>query len=183
MGRARDIVTQIMYSPAKELGPLLDSINRTAFTDNNWDAISVKASYSDILEEINFQMELCAQFIYYDNKVMSEETPSGELTCNPRQAFDNLNIAKEFFIAPPTVENPNKEGLSAPIDEIDWSKPVFTADEVKKLLGVSGSTLRRWINGGWISYSQMEGSDKKYIQAEHLKAFFNNPKIFYPSTK
>ena len=66
---------------------------------------------------------------------------------------------------------------------IDWNKPVYTTEEIKNLLDISDTTLRRWINDGWISYSQIDGSDKKYIQKEHLLAFLNNPKIFYPSSK
>lgn len=82
-----------------------------------------------------------------------------------------------------SVDEPMGGGITADISKIDWDKPVYTADEVKKLLGVSDSTFRRLINGGWIAYSQVDGSDKKYIQREHILAFLNNPKIHYPSSK
>lgn len=65
----------------------------------------------------------------------------------------------------------------------EWNKPVYTSEEVKTLLNISDNTLRRWVNGGWIPYTQMDGSDKKFIQREHLLNFLNNPKIFYPSSK
>ena len=68
-----------------------------------------------------------------------------------RQAITNLQIAKEFFENPPIVEKPNKEGLTVDIEAIDWSKPVYSADEVKTMLKVCDSTFRRWMNGGWIS--------------------------------
>ena len=74
-------------------------------------------------------------------------------------------------------------GINIDKSKIDWSKPVYTAEEVKTLLGVSDTTFRRWLNGGWIPYTQMDGSDKKFIQKEHLLAFLNNEKIFYPSAK
>ena len=83
--------------------------------------------------------------------------------------------------APSTT--PMVDGITIDMSKIDWSKPVYTADEVKKLLDMSDSTFRRRLNEGWISYTQLPGSDKKYIQREHLQAFLNNLKIFYPSTK
>ena len=81
------------------------------------------------------------------------------------------------FISSLLKDNPKSEST------IEWNKPVYTSDEVKSLLNISDNTFRRWVNGGWISYCQMEGSDKKFIQREHLLKFLNNPKIFYPSSK
>lgn len=117
--------------------------------------------------------------------------------CNLRESPE-LDVKVAFAVARECIESlyrqgiikPDSETPKAPIDglpadvaNIDWDKPVYTADEVKKLFGVSDSTFRRWINGGWIAYSQVDGSDKKYIQREHIMAFLNNPKIHYPSTK
>ena len=81
-----------------------------------------------------------------------------------------------FIGSLPEDDNPKSESKK-------WNKPVYTSDEVKSLLNISDNTFRRWVNGGWISYSQMDGSDKKFIQREHLLNFLNNPKIFYPSSK
>lgn len=81
-----------------------------------------------------------------------------------------------FIGSLPEDDNPKSESKK-------WNKPVYTSDEVKSLLNISDNTFRRWVNGGWISYSQMDGSDKKFVQREHLLNFLNNPKIFYPSSK
>ena len=81
------------------------------------------------------------------------------------------------------LKDDNTKSESIEVETIEWNKPVYTSDEVKSLLNISDNTFRRWVNGGWISYSQMDGSDKKFIQSEHLLNFLNNPKIFYPSSK
>lgn len=95
-----------------------------------------------------------------------------------------ISLEKQGVIKP--IPEPTKttvDGVTLDVSKIDWEKPVYTADEVKKLLGVSDTTFRRWMNAGWITYSQMDGSDKRFIQREHLMEFLNNPKVLYPSTK
>ena len=95
-----------------------------------------------------------------------------------------LSLEKQGLINPVTgAIKTTVDGIPVDVSKIDWSKPVYTADEVKKLLGVSDTTFRRWMNAGWITYSQMDGSDKRFIQREHLMEFLNNPKVLYPSTK
>lgn len=63
---------------------------------------------------------------------------------------------------------------------IDWTKPLFTAKEVKVLLGIKDNTFRKWIREGYISYTQVPGSSKIYIQKEHLIDFLNDTRFFYP---
>ena len=185
MEQASTLITRIQYASAKELGDILDGINREAFQENDWNSLSVKASYSDYLSTVIESWNQCKTYLDYGNETMDVlDCKTGEeRILNVRQALTNLRIAKDFFENPPTVENPNSEGISVHTDSMVWDKPVYTADEVKALLNLSDSTFRRWMNGGWIPYTQMEGSDKKFIQKEHLLAFLNNPKIFYPSSK
>ncbi len=66
-------------------------------------------------------------------------------------------------------------------EKIDWEKPIYTADEVKVLLDIGETTFRKWINNGWISYSEVPGSSKKYFQKEHIIDFLNDGRFFYPS--
>lgn len=122
-------------------------------------------------------------YLDFGNETMDvHDCQTGEQrVLNVRQALTNLKISKDFFENPPVVDNPNSEGVT--VQAISWDKPVYTADEIKALLKVSDSTFRRWMSGGWISYTQMDGSDKKFIKKEDLLAFLNNPKIFYPSNK
>ena len=78
-------------------------------------------------------------------------------------------------------EDTQEEASSNPIETITWDKPIYTAEEVKKLLDLSDSTFQRRLNNGYIAYSQVQGSDKKYITREDLFAFLQ--KHYYPSTK
>jgi hypothetical protein len=66
---------------------------------------------------------------------------------------------------------------------IDWEKPIYTAEEVKILLDISDNTFRRWIAEGLISYTLVPGSNKKYIQRQHILDFMNDEKYFYPDTR
>lgn len=177
------IINRILSASPIELEGVLDSINREVFQNSGWDFLSVKSSYSTVLEEIADTLSRYERCLHSGTGEEVIDFRSSVLRiAEARSAIMKLQRAESFFRNPPVVENPNPGGrLSLPT--IDWNKPVYTADEVKALLGVSDSTFRRWLYGGWISYTQMDGSDKKFIQKEHLMAFFNNPKIFYPSSK
>lgn len=186
MEQENTLIKRIQYASARELGGILEDYNRTTFQEYDWNIVSVKASYSSIISRIDDSWHQCKEYLDYGNETMNVyDCKTGEQALlHVRQALSNLYAAKEFFSNPPAVENPNIEGVIVEDDKIaSLDKPVYTADEVKSLLGVSDSTFRRWLNGGWISYTQVEGSDKRFIQKEHLLAFLNNPKIFYPSSK
>lgn len=177
------IISRILSASPNELEGVLDSINREVFQNSDWDFLSVKTSYSTILEEIADALSRYERCLHLGKgEEVLDVRSSVQRIAEARSAKLKLQRAESFFRNPPVLENPNPGGrLSIPV--IDWNKPVYTADEVKALLGVSDSTFRRWLTGGWISYTQMDGSDKKFIQKEHLLAFLNNVKIFYPSTK
>lgn len=181
------IVKRIERALPRELGGILNELNNAAYQENDWDSLSVRASYSDILAAIDYQCGQCKQYLDFGNETMDVyDCKTGETyTLNVRQAITNLKLAQEFFTNPPVVENPNSVAKlkMEDVEKIDWSKPVYTADEVKTLLHVSDNTFRKWLNGGWIPYSQMDGSDKKLIEKENLLKFLRNPKIFYPSSQ
>lgn len=178
------LIKKIELSSPEELGSILDDVNRNEFIKNDWDAISVKKSYSYILPMIDYEIEQCLSYIYYGNAIMEVEDSesSSRYVLKPLQALKNLRHSKDFFSNPPIISNPNSESLKINVGNINWDKPVYTTDEVKTLLKVSDNTLRKWLDG-WISYTQIPGSDKKFILKESLLAFLKNPKIFYPSSK
>lgn len=180
MESAGKFAYRIEMANPEELSDLLNARNRESFQEHNWDIIAVKASYADLIDDISELWRQNNLYLDYGNRTM--EKPDGYVY-DTMQAVMNLKIAYDFFCNPPVVENPNSESLKPDIESIDWSKPVYTSDEVKAMLNISDNTFRKWINGGWISYSQMDGSKYKYIQREHLLEFLNNPKIFYERSK
>lgn len=178
------IIYRIQFASPHELEYVLEDINRESFQENGWDVLSVHTFYSTVLQGIEDALSQCRKCLDLgkdEMRVADSHRPEVQRVLEVRPAIPKLQMARDFFQNPPLVENPNEGGFSVPA--IDWSKPVYTVDEVKALLGVSDSTFRRWLTGGWISYTQMDGSDKKFIQKEHLLAFLNNKKIFYPSSK
>lgn len=179
------IINRIQFASPYELGRVLEGINKDAFQNNDWDVDKVKESYTVIVTGIGDSLDQCMRYLEAGEETMRVQDVEDDVlrVLDVRKAIPKLQRAKSFFENPPVVENPNPRGMSVRVDAIDWSKPVYTADEVKTLLGLSDATFRRWVNGGWISYTQMDGSDKKFIQKEHLLAFLNNEKIFYPSSK
>lgn len=185
MGKIRDLIHQIEMASPSELGKLVEDVNRKAFQDNDWNQVSVKASYALLLAELDNvwgQIKMSYDFGNIESKCVDCITGK-TYSFNNFQAMQNMKVAYDYFSNPPVVENPNSEQVAVDVEAIDWSKPIYTTDDLKKLLNVSDNTLRRWLNGGWIAYTQMEGSDKKLIAKEDLLAFLKNPKIFYPSTK
>ena len=185
MGRLSDIVKSLELATPKELGALLDNINRTAYQENDWSPISVKASYTELMATIDVEWGRVKELLDYGHETsdVHDCSTGEEYTLNNRQAMMNLKLAYDYLNNPPVVENPNSEGISVEDDAIDWSKPVFTEAEVRTMLNVSENTFRRWLKDGWISYTQMAGGDKKFIDKESLMAFLHNPRIFYPSSK
>lgn len=164
-----------------------------------------KIKYTHVLEQMKRSFEACVYQCVAENsgfKVDVIESRLQEIIDDHEECFymarnpigvdrqvalimakESLKFLEMNGFIKSSVDEPMGGGITADISKIDWDKPVYTADEVKKLLGVSDTTFRRLINGGWIAYSQVDGSDKKYIQREHIMAFLNNPKIHYPSTK
>lgn len=179
------IVKKIIKSTPKELGVLLDSINRIAYQENEWNSISVRASYAYLINAIEVHAQQTQLQLDFNNLTcefhdcLTNET----FIYDVYQALTNLKLAYSYFQNPPVVENPNAEEIKVNVDTIDWNKPVYTIEEVRKLLDVSENVLRKWIQGGWISYTQMNGSDKRFIEKDNLLEFLHNPKIFYPKSK
>lgn len=185
MRATKEILRNITCASPKELSVFLEGLNRETYLENDWKEIAVRASYVNVLEEIELEWQNVKLAVEVGTYVMNvtdcltKETYSYDTP----QAKTNLELAYKFLQNPPVVENPNAEGISVNVEAIDWDKPVYTADEVRKILKVGESTFNKWLKDAWISYSQMEGSNKRYIQREHLLEFLNNPKIFFPSTK
>lgn len=185
MRKTNDILRNITCASPMELSDYLEGLNRETYLENDWKEIAVRASYVNVLEAIDLEWQNVKMAVEVGTYVMNvtdcvtKETYSYDTP----QAKVNLELAYKFLKNPPVVENPNSEGISVDVEAIDWDKPVYTAEEVRKLLKVGESTFRKWLYGGWISYSKMNGSDKTFIQKEHLLEFLNNPKIFYPSSK
>lgn len=179
------IITRIQSATPLDLDAVLETINWQAFQENGWNLLSVKESYTVLLAGIDdalSQYQKCRDS-GKDNGDVRDFRAEVQRLSERQSAVAKLQRARLFFQNPPVVENPNPKGLPVHVDAIDWSKPVYTANEVKILFGLSDSSFRRWLNSGWIAYTQMDGSDKKFFQREHLLAFLNNPKIHYPSTK
>lgn len=180
-----NILNDIETASPEQLGELLKRTNRDSFLNYKWDIIAVKASYSDIIYKINSELCKLSEYLQYGHDYMNiHECDTNETwTLDVRHAYANLNLAKDFFINPPIVENPNGEELKIDTTKIDWNKPVYTRNEIKSLLQISDSTLTRWLNDGWIPHTQINGSDKIYVSQEDLKEFLHNPQIFYPSSR
>ena len=53
MGKIRDLIHQIEMASPSELGKLVEDVNGKAFQDNDWNQVSVKASYALLLAELD----------------------------------------------------------------------------------------------------------------------------------
>ena len=64
------------------------------------------------------------------------------------------------------------------VNAINWNgREIFFPKEVQAILNIGESSYRRWVDDGWLSETQMLGSNKRYIQKKDIVAFINNPKI------
>ena len=93
------LVLKIEAATPKELGEVLDALNREVHSENDWNSISVKAAYINLLSAIDTEIGNFSTYLAFGNDTMDyEDCSTGEqLTFNVRQALGNLNIAKEYF--------------------------------------------------------------------------------------
>ena len=120
------LVLKIEAATPKELGEVLEALNREVHSENDWNSISVKAAYINLLSAIDTEIGNFSTYLAFGNHTMDyEDCSTGEqLTFNVRQALGNLNIAKEYFQNPPVLTNPK----SIDVNSINWNnREVFTA--------------------------------------------------------
>jgi hypothetical protein len=170
------LVLKIEAATPKELGKVLEALNREVHSENDWNSISVKAAYINLLSAIDTEIGNFSTYLAFGNDTMDyEDCSTGEqLTFNVRQALGNLNIAKEYFQNPLVLTNPK----SIDVNSINWNnREIFTAEETMVILNLGETTYKRWVNDGWLSETQMMGSNKRYVQKKDIIDFLNNPKI------
>lgn len=176
MEQAKTLLLKIELASPKELGGILESVNRSVHSENDWNAISVKATYISLLSTIDEELGNFNTYLSFGNETMDymDCATGEEHTFNVRQALGNLTIAKEFFTNPPVLANPK----DVDVNSINWNnREIFTAEETMVILNLGETTYKRWVNDGWLSETQMMGSNKRYVQKKDIIDFLNNPKI------
>lgn len=124
----KSIVYQILVASPKELGVLVDEVNKKVYADNDYNTISVKATYSTLLEWIDSYIAENNQYLAYGNEIMELADTGVCFTYNVRQAISNLKIVREAFINPVVIAPPVQEQTDAIVAD---SKPEFV-EEVKE---------------------------------------------------
>ena len=124
----KSIVYQILVASPKELGVLVDEVNKKVYADNDYNTISVKATYSTLLEWIDSYIAENNQYLAYGNEIMELADTGVCFTYNVRQALSNLKIVREAFINPVVIAPPVQEQTDAIVAD---SKPE-SAEEVKE---------------------------------------------------
>ena len=124
----KSIVYQILVASPKELGALVDEVNKKVYADNDYNTISVRASYSTLLEWIDSYIAENNQYLAYGNEIMELADKGVCFTYNVRQALSNLKIVREAFSNPIVIAPPVQEQTDAIVAD---SKPEFV-EEVKE---------------------------------------------------
>ena len=173
-------IRKVLTASPKELSSVLQQHQEETLKENGGDVIAVKAIYNLLIQDIDSKRKECQICINFGNYTPFEwdEKEHKEYRYDVYQGIANLDTAREFL-----NNNPATQEIKVDVDKIDWSKPVFTADEVRTMLNVSPNTLRKWIDDGWMAHTRMDGSNKVLISREDLKDFLNNNKIYYPRSK
>ena len=174
------IIYQLLTVTPSELGDVIDKINSETFAENVWNVVKVKVDYAILIEHIEKEIAECKTYLLFGNETMKyTDCDNNEVfTFNVRQALTNLQIAKDTFANPLIISNPDM----IDVNTINWNgRDIFTAEEAKAILNVSDSTYKRWVNDGWLSETQMDGSNKRWVLKDEILAFMKNEKIFKPS--
>ena len=152
----KSIVYQILVASPKELGVLVDEVNKEVYADNDYNPISVKASYSTLLERIDRYIADNNQCLAYGNEVMEFVDTGVCFKYNVRQAISNLKIVREAFINPVVIAPPVQEQTDAivadsklefveEIKEYPQTTPTSNVEE-NIITGVAG--LAKYLNRG-----------------------------------
>ena len=176
MEQVKALMLKIKLASPKELGNILESVNRSVFSENDWNTFSAKATYVSLLSAIDVELANFNTYLSFGNETMDyvDCLTGDEYTFNVRQVIGNLIISKEFFANPPVLTNPKE----IDVNSINWNnREIFTADEAMAILNIGETTYKRWVNDGWLSETQMTGSNKRYVQKKDIIDFLNNPKI------
>lgn len=152
----KSIVYHILVASPKELGVLVDEVNKEVYADNDYNPISVKASYSTLLEWIDRYIADNNQCLAYGNEVMEFVDTGVCFKYNVRQAISNLKIVREAFINPVVIAPPVQKQKDALVAE-NKQEPDANTDEQPKtaltsnveeniITGVAG--LAKYLNRG-----------------------------------
>ena len=152
----KSIVYQILVASPKELGVLVDEVNKEVYADNDYNPISVKASYSTLLEWIDRYIADNNQCLAYGNEVMEFVDTGVSFKYNVRQALSNLKIVREAFVNPVVIAPPvqelkdavvaeNKQELDSNTDEQPLTAPTSNVEE-NIITGVAG--LAKYLKRG-----------------------------------
>lgn len=144
----KSIVYQILVASPKELGALVDVVNKETYAENNYNQISVKAAYSTLLEWIDRYIADNNQYLAYGNETMELNDTGVCFTYKVRQAISNLKIAQEAFANPVIITPPVQEQTDAievePKEEIQIVSTSNIEENIIK--GVSG--LAKYLHRG-----------------------------------
>ena len=121
----KSIVFQILAASPKELGVLVDVVNKEVYANNDYNTISVKATYSTLIERIDRYIDNNNQYLAYGNEIMELADTGVCFTYNVRQAISNLKIARESFLNPIVITPPVQELKDAVVAE---NKTEFNVD-------------------------------------------------------
>lgn len=179
-------IRKVLTASPKELSEVLQQHHEETLKESGGDVIAVKAKYKLLIQDIDSKRKECQIYINFGNYTPFEwdEEEHKEYRYDVYQGIANLDTAREFLDNNPVIDKPNTtQEIKVDIDKIDWSKPVFTAEEVRTMLNVSPNTFRKWIDDGWMAHTRMDGSNKVLISREDLEDFLKNNKIYYPRSK
>ena len=148
----KSIVYQILVASPKELGALVDVVNKETYAENNYNQISIKAAYSTLLEWIDRYIADNNQYLAYGNETMELNDTRVCFTYKVRQAISNLKIAQEAFanpviITPPVQKQTDAIEVEPKIEPKEEAQIVSTYNiEENVVKGVSG--LAKYLHRG-----------------------------------
>lgn len=102
----KNIINRLLVATPKELGVLIDGVNRETFAKNDWNLFAVKAAYSSLISNVDAELANCSTYLSFGNELMEVVncTTGESMRFNVRQAITNLTIAKDAFQSPQVLE-------------------------------------------------------------------------------
>ena len=102
------LVLKIEAATPKELGEVLDALNREVHSENGWNSISVKAAYVNLLSAVDAEIGNFSSFLAFGNEFMDYEE-----CLNLGLQLLNEDDRKYYFYLTEAINYKKRIGLAA----------------------------------------------------------------------
>lgn len=166
MKSMKAFVAKIKLASSEELPKVLQD-----FASRQSGVVTNKVFVEKLINTLTTELSQYQDMLYFGNAIVQEfdNDTKVKFEFNTETVLTNIKVTLDF------LKRINNEHIQEP--KINWEKPVYTFDEVLNMLNITRNTLLKYINDGYLAFSQVPNSDKRFFSKEDLTSFLNHPDV------